>query len=563
MDKISKYIQYIKSSINKHPYLWSVTVSVLYMSICQYSFISNGDAWAESFAEYLDESIRKGWDEVFRQNWAGYFTLLPSLISKTFVTLNGPIGFADYYYRIIVVLFTIFTCSIISLKYFRNFIEQDILRILLSLSSIVIISDLTSFSLINIWYLGYVPIIIYCLTPKKSSTKLDVFMGIFGLLISLSKPFIFIIPFYIYRLLKTKQYFGAGLALAGALMQSYQIIFNDQRGLVDNANIDIKQTIFGVIIGAGTSTIKLMGINSATYITLLVALFILLAIALLLWKAKGFLVCTLIIGLFLFAVYTYVLSPDGWAYFGPKEINQTLNFNLKRQREILINASLLIAVFAIASYYYKKKYVLLGYRINFKFISLSILIIFICIIHKPIDATSAGVSNKPLSMFRNQLNAGTPTCVPLAPNVFFFINATWSFGYKGTCHTLTNDTNLFKPNTLKISYNLGDGLVTYDAKYFRLDQYNLQAIVVPINYKGKYECSAYLKNINDDKVYETQILKNKNEPQLITFNTSGMNTSEKYTLQISTNCNEEVLVGKFSPNQEIMTYPYFLQNDVK
>ncbi len=554
------FFKLIRKSINKYPFIWSISLIIIYLLLFQSNFVSMGDAWAESFAEYLDESIQKGWLEVFKQNWAGYYTILPSFISKLYISLGGPIGYSDYYYRIVVVTFAVLSSSIISLKYFRNFIKQDILRILLSLSLVVILFDVSSFSIINIWYLGLVPLVIYCLTPKKSNIWLDIFMGIFGLLITLSKPFIFIIPFFIYRLIKTKQYFGAGMALVGALFQTYQIIFNDQRHLVNGAGIDFKDSLGGILIGAGTSTLKIMGLHSTSYIVIFISLLSLLLLAFLLWKAKGFWISALLCGLFLYTVYTYILAPDGSAYYGIREFNRTLIFNLKSQREILINASLLVSIFAIASYYYGRIFNIFKFKIQMKYIILGLIIFSISIIYRPIDTISAGVSNEPLNAFRNQINSGVPTCVPLAPNVFFFEDANWSFGYKGSCQTLTNDLNIFRPNVSKIDYIINDNNISYNAKFFRLDTDNLQAVVVPVKYTGTTNCSLYLKDTNGGITYESKLKIRKDKSvQLATFNTTGIKQREKYTFKINSSCEGKTFIGRFNTHGEIMTYPYFFR----
>ena len=89
------FFKLIRKSINKYPFIWSISLIIIYLLLFQSNFVSMGDAWAESFAEYLDESIQKGWLEVFKQNWAGYYTILPSFISKLYISLGGPIGYSD------------------------------------------------------------------------------------------------------------------------------------------------------------------------------------------------------------------------------------------------------------------------------------------------------------------------------------------------------------------------------------------------------------------------------------------------------------------------------------
>lgn len=558
--QIKHFFSRSTSSIHNHPFIWAVVACFLYLIIFQFNFITTGDAWAESFAEYLDESLRKGVSEVFAQNWAGYLTVAPSAIAKLYVHFGGPIGYADYFFRLVVIGFAVISASLVALKMNRYIIKNDYIRIFFAISILAVLGDVASFSFINVWYIGFIPVILYCLYSNKLGTKSDVLMGSYGALISLTKPLLILMPLIVYRMVKTRQYAGSTILLIATSIQSYQILFNDKRQIVSDSNFDILTALGALFTGSTTAVFKLFQSVPGSLLLLFIVAVGLCVVAWLLWQAKGVWLALWISLVFAFCVYTYALAPDGPAYYGIELYRDMASFNLKSQREILINSLLLLALF-IGVDYLVSKYRTLSFvkipRQKTSVFVIPICLLILCLVHRPIDTTSAGVTNQPLDAFRSQLNTEQPSCVPLAPSALFFPNANWSFSYKGTCQTLTHDLNIFKPDFQHMESPIKGQVLIYDTKAFRLQRSELQAIVIPIVNRADDAPEVTINEVNSGKKYSTTALGNGGDIQLITFNTTGLSSQDKYKFIISSK-STGLYGANYLEQRSLVTYPYFL-----
>jgi hypothetical protein len=552
----------VKPKVIRWPYLTSVIVTLLYLIIFQFTFVKGGDAWAESYAEYLDEAVRLGWSEVIAQNWAGYLTIIPSFLSELYVSIGGPLGFADYYFRAVVIIFTVLSAALIAAPFNRKLIKSDAIRVFLALAVVASLTDVASFSFINVWYVGFIPIILFCLNPSKLGKKTELGLGIYGALISLTKPLIILLPLILYRLLKTRQYLGSGILLTATFLQSYQIIFNDKRKIVENSSFSVESAIGAVFTGATTAVGKLFHLLPTSIFVLLVFAFLLALLIIYIWKTVGLWPAGLISLVFLFSVYTYTLSPDLPAYSNWRNFEELSNFNLKTQREILINASILTALCIAADQLFEQFPDLKSRRTRLRTAPILFLVglLAIMMIYRPIDTNSAGVTNVPLNSFRNQLNARNPSCVPLSPTTLFYEHANWGFSYKGHCKTLTHDLNLYKPNFASFERLLDSEEFEYDTKYFRLDKARIQAIVIPVieltDLDGA-EVQLYEKS-QKRKLIATVPAGKIGTVKLLTFNVSELRPAPAYDFSLT---GHKSLHGtSFSPGNELVTYPYFLDS---
>jgi hypothetical protein len=544
--------------LKNNPYLSAILIISLYLIIFQNNFVTTGDAWAESYAEYLDESVRLGWSEVFAQNWAGYFSLIPSFIAKLYVFLHLPIGYIDWFYRGIVILFAIFTTSLFALKVNRAILKSDSLRILLSLAITIILFDITSFSFINIWYIAFLPILFSYLNHEKISNKADVSLGIFGALVSLTKPFLIILPIIIYRAIRSRQWIGPIVFLAATTLQIYQIIFNDRRQLVENASLSITETIGGIFVGCGISLLKLIGIMPLSLWFIVIANVALLALLILLWRRKGFWTAGILGATYIYAVYTYVLAPDLPAYHGLHNFAMMYSFDYKTQREIIINGVLMISIFLLLGSYLEswnrsKNNFVKKYK---TYIILSICLVLLVVVYKPIDTTSAGVSTTPVNSFRSDLNNNLPSCVPLSPTPVYVADTNWVYAHKGTCHTPNHDTNIFKPDFTNMNIPADNVTFKINASYFRLDDTDLVAVVIPLINTSKKSTTLTIKNDNG-KIFSSNV-ESKEGIQFVTFNTRGLDKSSIYKLVINQQYSG-LYLGHFINTDSPVVYTYFLQ----
>ncbi|HEX6462225.1 MAG TPA: hypothetical protein VFZ58_03030 [Candidatus Saccharimonadales bacterium] len=543
----------IQTTIRKRPYVISCTVILFYLLVFQNNFVTSGDAWAESYAEYLDESVRLGWSEVIAQNWAGYFSLVPSFIAKAYVALSMPLGYIDIFYRAVVISFSVLTASLFALKLNRILIASDTLRIFLSLATVAILFDVTSFSFINIWYLAFLPLLFIYLSREKLPLKADISLGVLGALISLSKPFLAIIPLIIIRAIRSKQWVGPLIFLFGTALQTFQIIFNDRRQLVESATISLQDTIGGIFTGSGVSLLKLCGIMPASLWVVGVANLVLLGLFTLLWRTRGFWVASTLGAVYLFGVYTYVLAPDFPVYSGIHNFQELYSFTHKSQREIVISGSLIISFFLLiesfAVYMKKNKHTFAPY------LPIALSLILLIIIYRPIDTVSAGVSTKPIEPFRQDLNQNLPTCLPLSPTPVFMHDINWLYAHRTKCNAATHDTNIFKPDFNHMNTVPHKARFSFNAAYFGVSESSLGAVVVPVDNKTG-EANKLIVKDNKNNRFEASVEPRKGI-QFITFNTRGIESRENYNLQFFSE-RAGIFLGTFTGTPHAIVYLYFL-----
>lgn len=550
-------VKYANTLVSKRPYVVALLTCAGYLFVFQNNFITSGDAWAESYAEYLDRALRLGWTEVFAQNWAGYFAIIPNLLTSAFVSIVGNIAYVDYYFRGTSILFALCSASLISLKYFRELIRQDYLRILLSLLLVAMLPDIASFSFINIWYMGFVPVLAYSLTPTRASPRLDVFMGIYGGLVALTKPFLILPIFLLYRILKTRQFFGPLLILIASIIQSSQILLFDSRNIVQQTNLQPITIIEGMIAGTATTLLKLLQVTYAQPALLwLAGLYVLLPFLMIIRYKKP--VLAILLGAaFLFAMITYILAPDGSAYFGFEHINKTLEYTYKSQREILVNGVYALTLFIALSY------ILLNtVRPRFKYVLVGCVILLTfsyCAVVNPIDTRSGGVVGG-VAAFRQQLSDGKPSCVPLAPNALYIDSANWSFGYKGVCETLTHDRNIYNPDFENFKIPASGQRIIYDAKNAGLQNDSLSAVTIPLVNNSGSGCIVTLAPMNQEKSATSYaILKARDGVQMLTFNVGSIPPSSNHQLLLGSTCPTDIFAASFMGKRYIVTYPYFIR----
>ena len=454
--RINHFFQRLIYLVGSYPGLAAGIITLLYLAIFQLSFLTTGDAWAESFAEYLDESIRRGWKEVFAQNWAGYFTLIPSLLSKAYVSLGLPLGYIDYFHRMVSIAFVTITTVLIAAKFNAQIIRNDFHRIAFAVLIVVSLTNLTSFSFIIVWYLGFVPIIMWCLHTEKIDRGMDASIGMFGFLVSLTKPFPLIVPLVLVRLMRTKQMLGALIVFVAAVFQSVQILFNDDRGIASGATFKLTTFLGSVFTGSGIEFLKLIHIAPAGYWMVIGVNILFLCLFIAIWKKRGVIFASSLAVLYTYCLYTYLMAPDAPVYFSLERYQDIYYYNLKSQREILIYAIQLLIIFIgtptllrMASRKIPVIHKLFLYLRSKALIVVLSFMSFVCLflfVYRPIDVTSPGISNSAISAFREQLSSGEEACVPLAPTPVFFSEANWFFEYKTRCITQNYDTNIFKPD---------------------------------------------------------------------------------------------------------------------
>ena len=477
--------------------------------------------------------------------------------------MGFPLGYIDYYYRLIVIIFTVGSAALLALPQNRTVIKNDYLRIFLALSVLIALFDVASFSFINVWYIGLLPLICLYLSTESLPKKLDLFMGIFGALVALTKPFVILPPIALFRGLRSRQWVGPTIVILAGILQTYQILFNDPRHVAGGVTTSIKVTLGGIFTGSGVELLKLFSIPPTSFWFVIGANCILVALLLCIWRKKGILVSSVLALTYVYAVYTYVLSPDTIVYTGLKNYQEIYFYGYKTQREITINNIILLSLFIVLDIVWSW-IISRSHSIKPTFDALPrlfplLILILLVGIYKPIDTTSASVSTATLEPFRNTLNAGAPVCVPLSPTTYFLLESNWSYAYKGTCITPNHDLNVFQPDFANMVYPANNVLFSIDAIYFRTSTNQLSGIVVPINNLTGTANTLYLEDTLTHSVFATPV-KSQAGVQYISFNTKEISKRNSYSFTIN-QAQQGLAVGLFRGGKGTIGYSYFIAED--
>lgn len=559
--RFSTTLRAVNSFVHAHPYWAGVIVVCLYMLCFRLSFLTHGDAWAESFAEYLDESLKKGWSEVFAQNWAGYYTLVPSFLAKLITVLPYPLGYVDFFFRYIAVIFAVSSVSLLAARANRWLIANDYLRILLTVLLIAALPDLASFSFINIWYIGLIPLVALYINPAQFRPRNDAILGLYGTLLALTKPFLVMIPLSIWRAFKSRQYLGPSLVLAASGLQAYQILFNDTRGLTEQSHLGLAQVVGGLFMGTGTAVLKLLHVvpNNIWYVVLANVL-----LAIMFWyvlRKRGIMTALILASILLYSVFTYVLPPDAQVYHGLESFQSMYYYVFKSQREILINGIILLVTFIDAD-------ILLAHirqtrtkqRHNLLILfGAACLLVFVAV-QRPLDTTSSAVSNRPIDVFRTDLTDGTPACVPLSPTQTYIREANWFFSYKGVCTDIGHDLNLFKPDFTKMNIPAKQQTLELHAQYFRVNDAELVTLVVPVRNDIRQKNHLLIKDNMTGKVFRGSVAPTNGDVQFVTIRFHGLPKQNNYTLRIDQE-RPGLRIGYFASTNTPISYAYFLAKE--
>jgi len=263
---LSYYIRRVFNTVFDSPILVSTILYLFYFLIFQSKIVLIGDIWAETHAEYLAEALKNSVKtDIFTPGWAGYWTILPSLFSQLYVKAGFSIGHIDYFYQAITLTTVFVSTVIINAKWFRGLIKNDYLRLMLGLGFLLILYEKSTLSIINIWYICFLPIILAGLNPNKLSMLGQAGYSLIGMLLALTKPSLIIIPFAVYRIIRTKEYLSGGIVVGAALLQLAIMLTLDPRESMANATHNIVQITQAIFTGGGVALFKLFRIEPTEF----------------------------------------------------------------------------------------------------------------------------------------------------------------------------------------------------------------------------------------------------------------------------------------------------------
>lgn len=543
----------LKVGLRKHLLLVSLISIGLYLLLFQTVFLFSGDTWAESFAEYLHETLMVGWKDVFAPSWAGYLTVIPSALSAAFVSSGIPLGLVDYYFRATTILFAALSASFIGLRWNRKVIKSDTLRVFLAVFLIVLFSGVSDFSFINVWYMGFIPIIFICLNPALLSPLKQVGYVIFSILVVLTKPSIVLAPFVLYRMFKTRQYISNIAVLLAIGLQAYMLLFAGPPHMQTNVTPGATEALMALFVGSGISILKFFSITPLS-IWFVVGANLLLG--LMFWyvaKKKNIWVALALATAFFVAVYAQYMAPGEYLYRKVHNFVALYNFDLKLQRDLLINAIFVIwlalLIPNVVTFIKQKttnrylKYVLITLLFSSLFVQAAR-------VYHPIDARQA----MDISPFRHSLTVRQPLCIPLPTPVPGGVDPEWYFQDGGTCITPQKNQKL-QPSPISANK-------TVHLRVEGLGSYPLKSILLPLYVPDGVSGTVTIRDIRSGQSYVAAVHKSKEAVTPVAFNTAGIAERDSYEFEVTSTTLELARFSQGSDTGQPAYYAYFMRPEL-
>lgn len=526
---------------------------VLYLALLQPQFMFTGDTWAEAYTEYLQKALTEGWAGVLASSWEGYVTILPSFFSQLFVALHGPLGMIDYYYRFVAVAFAVGSLAFVAAPFNRRVIRSDAARTLLAFALLLLLCHVSVFSFINIWYVGFVPLIFVALNPAQLSAVRQVAYVALGVLVAFTKPSIILAPFVAYRAIRTKEYISNGIILTGTLLQTYLLFFASELGArkVAIGAGDIAQALY---YGSGVSVLKLVHIYPAHGWYVLLANIIVVGLFAVLFYYRRWWIGGLLLFAYAFSIYSNLLAPDVSTIFQAGAIYDN---HSKIQRDFLTHIFLVLLVsFAVApivwSLLSRKSQKILGVTTRSYVVAIGVVLaIVLARMFVVIDTTSSSVAAD-FSTFRHSMTTRQPICLPVAPAPTWSPGTNWYLQYINGCRPINfdkiPDIKSFKePLTTPATF-------TVPSK----DQpEKLQTLMLLVEAAGTDDAPITLTDVQSGIAYSTSVKHgSRDHMRYVSFNLNGFPQRDHYDFQIAST-DPSLKLGSFTDGKPAW-YAYFV-----
>lgn len=548
-------IKNIRGCFHKHPFFVSLLIATLYLLFLQFPFITSGDSWAESWYEYIHEAFVNGSKGFFHLGIAGYFNLLPKLLSFPFVILDMPLQYVDYFFRYATTVFVVGCTSFVAHQYNRTIIKSDALRVILALGLLLCFNHITSFSMINAWYVGFIPIVLISISPTKFKTQLGMIIyASFALLVSLTKPSIILLPLVLYRAQRHKEYLLAFVITLGIILQTLLLLTSSYLSSFPQITTGIVSRIANTLLYPGLLALKSFDLAPSSIICIILACVLIVIVAYLASKKVGILAVGAILLAIAGASYSSLYAPDQPAPSVTQHYMSLFNDDSKLQREIVIRLLLLLIAFIGLGVFYEQKK-------NYRFLGVGILAVSACLtllLYRPIDVTSASLVTN-LAPFRKEMRQRTVDCIPIAPNVLWDANKEMNYAFPwyfeqhayATCGR-TNYGKLFSTSSFTTRVSELQP-ITIDLE----KPYSLTAFSLPIRLSSKDSVATLTLT---DRVSGAQFIAKVEKRQFDAmanpvFNLANADKSLHHEFLLSSS-NPDVFVGHFDDNTPI-TFTYY------
>ena len=560
--KIRGKLKCAKHNIVKHItgdmkwFYLTIGLLTLYFLIFQIQFVLSGDVWAEAFPEYVNDAVNSGWGEVFAQGWAGYLTIIPSFLSKLYVSLHLPLGYIDYYLRFVTIVFTILCVSFISHPINRGLVKDDKVRAALALIFLLSVRHISALAFINVWYLGFVVVILVSLSNKKLSSFWEIIYTIFAVLIALSKSSLVLLPFIIYRAIKTKKYISCSIIAAAATVQTYFTVFAKNGYGNDKISVQPFDIIRDLFLGASTYIFKILHITPPNIFAIIILGLILVGICIFLCiKRNLWETIVLEIGLSI-SLYLYIFAPDNSFKNLVDSYGSLYVDTFKVQREFLIYFFIIlifgIFISTIITQYKNNK-------VNNKHTRITLTVVFIglLLLINPltkIDTTSPGVQSD-ISSFRHSLNRSESVCMPVPPTQIWYFKAMWFFQYKGGCYYKSTPTPI---NFSSFSNKITTSGINISISSTPKDE--LKTLIVLIKKDPNTKSGNIVVTDNNTmRSFIAEIPNNNEAFYFVNFKLVDLGPRDnKYSLTLKSSDNSNYYLGTFEKSRKMVTFSYFM-----
>ena len=547
--KGARLLTMVRVYISNHPIVTALVSIAAYFILLQLSFVTSGDIWAEGYMEYLHKAVTFHWDAVTAPSWEGYMTLLPSFFSKLYISMQMPLGFIDIWYRLIAVVFAAGSLAIIASPLTRTVWPRLWQRLVVIAFLLFTLWHVSAFSFINIWYVGFVPIAILCMSAVPMRVWQKVAYTIFGVVLALTKPSVILMPFLVYRAIKTKEYISNGLIFIAACYQTYLLFF-----ATSNGERHVPSDVLGIIktlyVGVGTEVLKLVHIAPNDVLVALATMLVVGIFALLVWR-RGWLMAGLAAFGFSFAVYSYVLAPDPSANTFTLTSAQLFADHYKLQREILIMAFFIVAIGMLLPDAWAKLRSLRAKWRPYAYAGGALaIVIFGIMVYRPIDTTSGSVAID-ITPFRPTLTLRQPACMPVAPLPSWSPGTAWFFAQNGGC--------VFQgPSRAPAETAFTRDTINAPLRVAGVEGHNLMTVMVPVNVAAPHTAKIVrLKEVESGMVFTGKIMAtSQNGVQFVAFNVAGLPMRLEYSFIVAGE--KGVRVAPLEGAESIVGYSYHM-----
>ena len=549
---ISKMFRNISENITKlrqHPVLVALLCMLVYLLVLQLPFIMTGDVWAEAYMEYLHKALHSGWVSVIMPSWEGYVTLFPSFFSKAFVESGASLGMVDVYLRLVTVAFTMGSLAVIASPLTKPLLPQLWQRLVVIMGLLLTLWHVSAFSFINIWYVGFVPLIVLALAAVNFNVWQKIVYTLFALAVALTKPSVILLPFVVYRAVRTKEYVTNGLIAAAIAVQTYLLFFassNGARNVVQSTWL----IVHDMYVGIGTSILKLLYIAPNDFLIACANIaLVLLLVTLVLrlgWVRAGLLAFG-----FAFSVYAYVLAPTSDATRPPADAAVLFVDHYKVQRETLIAMFLALSVGLLLPHLWRGAIKLgLRWQVPARAAILLATGFMLGFIYRPIDVSSHQVALS-IAPFRSALDMRQPMCMPVAPAPTWSAGTNWFLAYGGGCETVGEFT-MDTPQHLEQS--IADGQVVRIGGH---GMHSLMSVLVAVKVGDANKTARLtLEDTQTGARFSTQLRGLQgNATQFVAFNTSGLAVADSYEFILTTDVPADVELNEAG---EVPARAYFM-----